>query len=462
MKKFFAFFNILAAVMLTFSCQKELPDAVKNIEVNQGGQDKNPEVKPSQELKVTELGQFGAKGGEQTMTVTATAAWTISKIEGSDWLTIKPEAGGAGTSQVTLTAAENTTTGSRTSTITVKSGELTKSISVSQSAANPEMSLGTSSLDFAAGSGSKMFRISSNTMWAISSDKNWCSVSPTSGSNDGSVTVSVEENTSTSERTATITVESATITRTLAVTQNGATPVTPPSSQDRSFTVGGVTFKMIYVEGGTFTMGATSEQGDDAWDSEKPAHTVTLSSYSIGETEVTQALWQAVMGSNPSYYIGTNRPVECVSWDDCQNFFSELNRRTGLNFRLPTEAEWEYAARGGNKSLGYKYAGSDKIDNVARYDVRYDVGTSDVATMQANELGLYDMSGNVWEWCNDWWGSYSSSSQTNPKGPASGDHRVKRGGSWCSPLSKCLRVSNRRGDLEPDIPGSINGFRLAL
>ncbi len=555
MKRFFTIFTILTAVMLVSSCQKELPDALKNIEVNQGGQDKNPEAKPLQELKVSEPGQFGAKGGEQTITVTATAAWSISKSVESDWLAVKPESGNAGTVQVTLTVAENTSTGLRTATLIVKSGELTKSINVSQSAANPVISIDASSLEFASvsasksfkitantswtvasdqtwcsvssasgsgngsvtvnveentstaertatitvksdagdktisvtqsgvaavltldvssleftsGSGSKMFRISSNTMWAISSDKNWCSVSPTSGNNDGSVTVSVEENISTSERTATITVESATITRSIAVTQNGATPITPPASQDRTFTVGGVRFKMIYVDGGTFTMGATSEQGSDAYDNEEPAHQVTLSSYYIGETEVTQELWQAVMGSNPSNFSGSRKPVENVSWDDCQEFIRKLNSLTGQKFRLPTEAEWEYAARGGNESRGYKYSGSNTLSNVAWYwdnipsqkSETTGYGTQNVATKSPNELGLYDMSGNVWEWCQDRFGSYSSGSQTNPTGPSSGSSRVRRGGSWGSSARGC-RVSIR-GYGSPGGMFNILGLRLAL
>ena len=463
MKRLLSILTIFAAVLLTTSCQKELPDAIKNIDVNKGEKTPTPTPEPTPtptlELKVSEPGQFGAKGGEQTITVTATAAWSISKSAGSDWLAVKPESGNAGTAQVTLTAAENSSTELRTAALTVKSGELTKSIDVSQSAANPDISIDASSLEFTSGSGSKMFRISSNTMWAISSDKNWCSVSPTSGSGDGSVTVSVEENTSTSERTATITVESATIKRTLAVTQNGATPITPLASQDRIFTVGSVTFKMIRVDGGTFTMGATSEQGNDAYDDEKSAHQVTLSSYYIGETEVTQALWQAVMGSNPSYFSGSNKPVESVSWNDCQDFIRRLNALTGENFRLPTEAEWEFAARGGNKSWGYKYAGSNNIDNVAWYynnsnakgENSSDYGTHNVATKSPNELGLYDMSGNVWEWCQDWYGSYSSGSQTN--------FRVSRGGSWFNSARDC-RVSNR-DDRIPDHRDGL-GLRLAL
>ncbi len=233
--------------------------------------------------------------------------------------------------------------------------------------------------------------------------------------------------------------------------------------QDESFTVNGVSFKMVGVEGGTFTMGATAEQGSDALDNEKPAHEVTLSSFSIGETEVTQALWQAVMGSNPSYFSGDlNRPVEKVSWNDCQTFITKLNEMTGKTFRLPTEAEWEYAARGGNLSQGYKYAGSNTIDDVAWYTSNSGSTTHPVGIMAPNELGLYDMSGNVWEWCQDRYSSsyYSSSPSTNPTGPATGSGRVFRGGSWYDDASFC-RVSDRSGSY-PSPTASFFGLRLAL
>ena len=235
-------------------------------------------------------------------------------------------------------------------------------------------------------------------------------------------------------------------------------PETPSANQ--SFTVNGVTFTMIAVEGGTFQMGATSEQGSDAESDESPVHDVTLSSYYIGETEVTQELWEAVMGSNPSNFSGSQRPVERVSWNDCQEFITKLNNLTGKNFRLPTEAEWEDAARGGNKSQGYKYSGSNTIDNVAWYTSNSSSQTHDVKTKQANELGIYDMSGNVWEWCLDWYGSYSSGSQTNPTGPSSGSNRVSRGGCWGNFAGVC-RVSNRGYD-DPDIYGYNLGLRLCL
>ena len=224
-------------------------------------------------------------------------------------------------------------------------------------------------------------------------------------------------------------------------------------------TVNGITFNMIKVDGGTFTMGATSEQKDPE-DDEKPTHQVTLSSYYIGETEVTQALWKAVMRKNPSRFKGGNKPVEMVSWEDCQTFIGKLNGLTGKSFRLPTEAEWEYAARGGNRSNHTQYSGGSMIDDVAWYDGNSGSKTHSVKTKRPNELGLYDMSGNVWEWCQDWYGYYSSNAQTNPTGPDSGSKRVFRGGSLYSIVSLC-RSSYRLCD-SPGYRISGLGFRLAL
>ena len=223
---------------------------------------------------------------------------------------------------------------------------------------------------------------------------------------------------------------------------------------NNTFTVKGVTFKMIAVKGGTYTMGATSEQGSDAWDNEKPAHKETVSDFMIGETEVTQELWQAVMGSNPSRFTGDlQRPVEMVSWNDCQEFIRKLNQLTGQNFRLPSEAEWEYAARGGNRSRGYKYAGGNDVGAVAWYGYNSGNTTHRVKTKRPNELGIYDMAGNVREWCQDkWCGDYNS-----PR--VSGD-RVLRGGRWDF-IARCVRVSYRDGSGPGN--GSHNfGLRLAL
>ena len=226
-------------------------------------------------------------------------------------------------------------------------------------------------------------------------------------------------------------------------------------------TVNGVRYEFALVEAGTFTMGATAEQGSDAYDNEKPAHQVTLTKdYYMGKTEVTQALWKAVMGNNPAGFKGDNRPVEQVSWNDCQEFIRKLNSLTGKTFRLPTEAEWEFAARGGNNSRHYKYSGSDNLHDVAWYYDNSSNTTHDVATKQPNELGIYDMSGNVWEWCQDRYGAYSSNAQYDPAGPMSGSYRVSRGGSWVSVASYCrssIRISS-----DPDGRGSYLGFRLCL
>jgi len=232
--------------------------------------------------------------------------------------------------------------------------------------------------------------------------------------------------------------------------------VSTASRSNKSYTVNGVSFKMVAVNGGTFRMGSANGDSD-----ERPVHDVTLSDYYIGETEVTQELWQAVMGSNPSRFTGNSqRPVETVSWNDCQAFVRKLNELTGGNFRLPTEAEWEYAARGGQKSRGYKYSGSDNIGEVAWYRDNSNSTTHAVKTKSPNELGIYDMSGNVWEWCQDWYGDYSSAAQTNPDGPNSGRNRVFRGGCRDA-IARYCRSSDRL-NYYPDFEDNVLGLRLAL
>lgn len=234
-----------------------------------------------------------------------------------------------------------------------------------------------------------------------------------------------------------------------------------------TFSVNGVSFDMVKVEAGTFMMGATPEMEDPLGD-EEPVHKVTLTNnYYLGKYEVTQALWQAVMGSNPSKFKGANLPVENVFYyedqDNCMEFIKKLNRITGKNFRLPTEAEWEYAARGGKKSKGYQYSGSNNLADVAWYGDNSNDRTHPVGTKQPNELGIYDMSGNVCEWCQDWYNDYSNLDQTNPNGPTRGYGHVRRGGSWFD-MGWCCRSSFRDGanygnSREPD---DMLGLRLCL
>lgn len=235
--------------------------------------------------------------------------------------------------------------------------------------------------------------------------------------------------------------------------------------------LGQAKFEMVYVEGGTFRMGATEEQGEDAKSNERPVHEVSLADFMIGQCTVTQALWMEVMGKNPSLgKRGGNYPVNKVSWVDCQKFIRRLNSQTGLKFRLPTEAEWEYAARGGKKSKGYRYAGSDNPDRVGWYKEnsweKCDAEGNrlwhvhEAGGKKANELGIFDMSGNLWEWCQDWAGDYDTRARTDPKGALAGIARVVRGGCFRAVAGRC-RVS-ARWEYVPDQSRDFLGLRLAL
>ncbi|MDR0940740.1 MAG: formylglycine-generating enzyme family protein [Bacteroidales bacterium] len=233
------------------------------------------------------------------------------------------------------------------------------------------------------------------------------------------------------------------------------TSINTQGSVVQTFQVGDVLFTMVEVKGGTFNMGSNDGDSD-----EQPIHSVTLSTYSIGETEVTQALWKAVTNHNPSTFSDDeNSPVEQVTWNDVQGFITKLNTLTGKTFHLPTEAEWEYAARGGNKSAGHIYSGSDTVNNVAWFANNSGSKTHTVASKQPNELGIYDMSGNVWEYCSDWHGSYSSDAQINPTGATTGSDRVYRGGSWNNSAFDS-RATNRFS--KQNVRTDAVGFRLVL
>ena len=235
--------------------------------------------------------------------------------------------------------------------------------------------------------------------------------------------------------------------------------------------------EMVFVQGGTFTMGSPEGIGEER---ESPQHLVAVSDFNIGKYEMTQVQWTAVMGSNPSQFKGDNRPVVTVSWDDIvgtsgnymdlhgtkyyeNGFIYRLNQLTGKSYRLPTEAEWEYAARGGNKRVepGFTYSGSNNIDEVTWYlGNNSPYGTKPVGSKAPNELGIYDMSGNVYEWCSDWYEAYTAMPKIDPKGPETGSLRVIRGGCWLHPATLC-RVAYRY-HLTPDSRYEDLGFRLVL
>lgn len=217
-----------------------------------------------------------------------------------------------------------------------------------------------------------------------------------------------------------------------------------------TFTVNGVNFDMVRVEGGSFMMGSDDPDSDIY---EKPVHREDVKDFHIGSTEVTQELWKAVMGTNPSYFQGNNLPVEQVSWNDCQIFLDRLSELTGRKFRLPTEIEWEYAARGGNRSSDYKWSGSNDIGSVAWYDENSEGKTHPVASMRPNELGLYDMSGNVWELTSDFW-----SNNYNIE-PADNSPRVCRGGGWINDSRYCRSAKRGFSTFGTD---SHLGLRLAF
>ena len=245
------------------------------------------------------------------------------------------------------------------------------------------------------------------------------------------------------------------------------TPVTPSSTKRQTAqpaaspakqqAVAQLIGNMVHVQGGTFTMGRTSSKAYWCDDSDQPAHQVTVGSFYICKYEVTQKLWKAFMGSNPSWTKADNMPVEWVNWVTAQKFIHKLNAFSGKKFRLPTEAEWEYAARGGNRSHNYLYSGSDDINAVAWWKDNSGDKLHPVGTKRPNELGLYDMTGNVYEWCSDWQAPYTSGAQTNPKGPQTGSWRVMRGGNQSSSDSECGVMT--RSQCLPDI-ATCCGLRL--
>ena len=409
------------------------------------------EIKVTQERFVPELTtnidsiSTTVEGEDKSISVTSNMLWKATCD--ADWVTFSPTSGDKGTTSVKVSVAANTVTSTRTATIKVTNSEynVTKEISVTQAESAPALTVDTNSILIYANGTTQAIVINSNISWTANCNADWITLLSTTGAS-GTSTLKFDISTNASEATRTTTIE--------VVNQEYGISENINVIQEADDIETALDLKMIYVKGGTFSMGSTN--GDSY---EQPVHSVTLDSYYIAETEVTQAQWRAVMGTNPSYYKGDNRPVEQVSWDDAMEFCKKLSELTGKKYTLPTEAQWEYAARGGNKSHGYEYSGSNYIGDVAWYEGNFDnSGHRVVKTKKPNELGIYDMSGNVWEWCLDRYGSYSSSSQKNPTGPSSGEYRVLRGGCAINPAN-ALRVA-KRNSKTPSHIGNGLGFRV--
>ena len=407
--------------------------------------------------------------GSYYVNISCNQAWTA--LSNQSWCTLQSSSG-TGNKALLINTSANTSTNDRTAIITITSGEESQQIFVTQYSNSHELRVGPRLYryhdhSFSGGSG---FGIKCTGTWEITSDQVWCTIySSSSGTGDDRFNYSLKPNLDYNERIATITVSSSRSSQQVKIIQRGKPKQTPNSTPQ---------IDMIFVQGGTFTMGDTF---GDGYDNEKPTHKVTLSSFYIGKYEVTQAQWKAVMnGENPSQHVGDNLPVGAYL-RNIKEFIAKLNQLSGKKYRLPTEAEWEYAAKGGNKSNGYKYSGSNIVDNVAWYGEAaaslwsgysfygggdYHLGNAKgtihfVGSKQANELGIYDMSGNITEFCSDWYSNYNINPQVNPTGPESGTSIVTRGGGYGS-HSINVRCSDRSYSGYSEYVDSSGGFRLAL
>ncbi|GHT38346.1 hypothetical protein AGMMS49965_01420 [Bacteroidia bacterium] len=382
-----------------------------------------------------------AIGAVRSIVITSNSEWKVSNdVRG--WCIISPTSG-TGNGTVTVEVLENTTTKSRVANVNVTTETTAQTVIVTQEAAPPTLILNTSLIQASAADTTLTVVVTSNSEWKVSSDAEWCTISPTSGADNGQFTVVVAQNTTSDSRLATITATAApvTITKTVTVTQTAtATPFVEP--------------EMILVAGGTVSLGY-------------PGTAVIIGSFRIGKYEVTQKVWYDIMGHNPSTFKGDKLPVEWVSHKDIQTFLAKLNEKTGKNYRLPTEAEWEYAAMGGQNTQNHNYSGSATVGSVAWYKDNSGNTTHPVGEKDPNELGIYDMSGNVSEWCSDWYdgnhypsGTDNPTGADNPTGVEQGWRRVERGGSWNGDATGCSVF--HRGNSDPNLRHNGLGFRLVL
>ena len=384
---------------------------------------------------------FQVSGGEQIVTVTTDGDWSCSYD--ADWLLVREQQ-----NKIRIIADENFNAESRTAIIQLsRNGNIRSAIKVNQDGVSFEIPDET--IVFTSIGEEKQIVVRCNSLdYKIECSEEWIE---TQKESDG-LFVKVKRNYDMADRTGVIKLILGSVEKTLSINQNACHWYE--------------SFEMIDVLGGSFYMGAQKDNAssqnydNDAYQIEAPVHQVTISNYCIGMYEVTQAQWMAAMGSNPSIHQGDKLPVENVSWEKVQEFIALLNEASGLSYRLPTEAEWEFAARGGVKSEWNKYSGYSVLGACGWYYSNSESTTHEVGTKYPNELGIYDMSGNVREWCNDWFDYYTSSSATNPQGPTYGNMKVNRGGSWTTPAINC-RNSYRHTDFPTEKAHDL-GFRLVL
>ena len=380
-------------------------------------------------------------GGEADVVVSGSVdGWTYSVSD--PWLIVR-RAG----ERLTFIADENLAGDERVATVTITyQDEVLQTVKATQ----PGVSIvgAVSELSFSNAGGTQEVEIVANSAWSVSDQPDWCTASVAGDK----LAISAERNLSTGSRSGDIPLSAGEVSATSVVTQQG-------SAWYESF-------DMVLVPGGTFTIGAQSADASAAnydaraYTTEAPVHQVEVADFYLARYEVTQEQWEAAMGSNPSTVVGEKLPVTSVSWDDVQEFLEKLNAASGKTYYLPTEAQWEFAARGGAESDGTLFSGSNVLGACGWYYSNSGGSVQEVGQKQANRLGIYDMSGNVREWCQDWFDYYTANPAVDPSGPASGSMKVNRGGSWRTPAVNC-RNSYRHIDYPYEASNDL-GFRVAL
>lgn len=411
--------TIVLIAILSFSCQEEDPISTV-IEYDA------PEMK------------YNVVGGEKSIIIKSTNEWNFSNDE--DWITIRRNQ-----NTLRVIVESNNTENERTSQITIMSMDGTKIIiELVQDGVLITPNVGV--LNIENKQSVSELKIVSNCAWTVTTNEEWCKAVK---NNDG-VSVTADPSYSLSPRECEMRIFYGDVTKTVKIIQKNGEWYE--------------TFDMSFVQGGSFWMGAQSSNSSSAnydplaFIEESPVHKVTVSDFYLCKFEVTQAQWLAAMGNNPSQNIDINSPVEMVTWEDTQEFIDNLNQLTGKKYRLPTEAEWEYAARGGIYNSGNIFSGNNILNSYGWYYSNSESIIHNIGKKLPNELGIYDMSGNVREWCCDWYGAYTMVEETNPIGSEIGMLKTNRGGGWASPSDNC-RNSYRQADT-PDTKAKDLGFRL--